>query len=565
MMRSFFILALLSCFHTVVFSQNIVLDDSFDDWQNSVAFFSDAKDDVLNGNIDFTDIRISDDRERLFIYFNTNKEINIQSDNSLTLYLDIDGDVNTGIRTGGIGADLIYEFGRRRGTFFAGPFQYFIGHQQISLVTSPTVTSEKFELCLSRIFKFGNVDYNLNSRIRIVLADNITQGDRAPDNDGFFEYHMRSHEDSVSNHISLEKEDNASVRVLAYNVLRDNFHDQSLFEVYNRILKAVQPDIIGFSEIYNHSSAQSASLVERILPSPPGQTWYHSGAGPDIHLVSRYPVLRSQAIDGNGAFLLDMGAGKTLLIIVTHLPCCENDEGRQRETDNIMAFLRNIRFGISPFNVPQRTPFIIMGDKNFVGDSRQLKTLLSGDIDDNTRYGIDFMPDWDNTDLSDAKPATTGLPMTFTWPGSQSSFGPGRLDFMIYSDAELSLKKSFSLWTQGLTDNELSQYNLQRDDINLASDHLPIVGDFSFGRQVAVLSGDHIDSVPFQVKRVGQQWIIQASYDGFVRITDVSGKSCLEQHTSAGNNEIYFSPYVNGIYIVQYYINERIYSLKIWH
>jgi endonuclease/exonuclease/phosphatase family metal-dependent hydrolase len=541
-----------------------VLDDSFDDWQNSVSIFSDSGEDALPGNINFTDIRISDDKDRLYIYFNTNKELNIQSDNNLTLYLDIDSDSNTGIRTGGIGADLIYEFGRRRGTFFAGPFQYSLSHRQIGLVTSPTVTSQEFELCLSRTFQFGNVGYNLNSRIRMVLADNFPNGDRAPDNDGYYEYIMRSFQDSVVRNVSISREDNETVRVLSYNVLRDNFHDASLFDVYSRILKAIQPDIIGFSEIYNHSSGQSASVVERILPSPPGQTWYHSGAGPDIHLVSRYPVLRSQAIDGNGAFLLDMGAGKTLLIIVTHLPCCENDEGRQRESDNIMAFLRNVRFGISPFNVSQGTPIIIMGDKNFVGDSRQLRTLLTGDIADNTRYGIDFRPDWDNTDLADAKPATTGLPMTFTWPGTQSSFGPGRLDYIIYSDSELSLKKSFSLWTQGLTDNELSQYNLRRDDVNIASDHLPIVGDFSLGRQVSVLSDENKDTFPFHVKREGQQWVIFTKNKGFVRITDITGKTWLEQLNSNESNEISFFPPVHGIYIVQYYVNERMYSLKIW-
>ena len=565
MLRIIFFYGIFHFFIVGLSGQSIILDDRFGDWESALHIFSDSEGDVLPGNVDFTDIRMSNDDERLYIFFNTHKQINIQSDNNITLYLDIDSDVTTGIRVGGMGADLVYEFGRRRGTYYAGSFQFNLGHIIIGLVTSPTVTSDKFELCLLRKFKLGNTEYNIENQVRMVLADNTFQGDRAPDSDGYYEYSLRSVQDNDIRHINLEKEDNKAIRVLAYNVLRDNFHDPEMFPAYSRILKAIQPDIIGFSEIYNNSPDLTASVVERILPSPSGKMWYHSGAGPDIQLISKYPILRTRAIDGNGAFLLDIGDGKNILVLVTHLPCCENDEGRQREVDNIMSFLRGIRFGISSFNVPLGTPYIIMGDKNFVGDSGQLTTLITGDISNNNDNGIDFRPDWDNTNLSDAVPVTTGLPMTFTWPGTNSSFGAGRLDYIIYSDSELLLKKSFVLWTPGLSDIELSQYNLFKNDIPLVSDHLPVVADFLPGRQVSVLKDDNDEFYPFSIRRDGQGWEVNTEIQGLIRIMDISGKTWMEKTTTTEDRRLIFYPETAGIYVVMFYTGGMMYSLKIWH
>lgn len=565
MLRHVLVWPLIIILYAQISAQTIVLDDTFEDWQNSVARYTDPRGDSRPGGIDFSDIRISNDQDRIFIYFNTNQEINLQSNNNITLYLDLDDNVNTGFRVGGVGADLVYEFGRRRGSFHTSSFQYTIGHNQIGLVTSPTVTSDKFELCISKHIQFSHLNFTVEDKIRLILLDNSINGDRAPDNEGGYLYNVKSDSNFEPFNLTLHKEDNEAIRVVAYNVLRDNFHDAFLFPVFNRIFNALQPDIIGFSEIYNHSSGQSAAIIERILPSPTGQNWYHRGVSPDIQIVSRYPILRSQAIDGNGAFLLDIGANKTLLVLVTHLPCCENDQGRQRESDNIMAFLRSVRFGISSLNVAPGTPYIIMGDKNFVGDSRQLKTLLTGDISDNTTFGIDFNPDWDNTDLRDVAPLTTGLPMTFTWPGASSSFSPGRLDYIIYTDSELALRNSFALWTKGLSDNQLIEFNLNKEDINLASDHLPIVADFILGREVSNTTENIKNPFPFGLRREGQQLIINTKNKGYFRIIDVTGKTLMEKYNSAGIDEIIFQLEFSGIYILQNYYEGKVYSLKFWN
>jgi len=547
------------------YTQQIILDDDFGDWSQNVSVYSDPRGDGINSGVDFTDIRISNDQDRIFIYFDTQQELNIQSNNNIVLYIDLDNNANTGLNINGLGADLVYELGRRRGSFFSGIFQFNIRHENIGLVTSPTVTSDRFEMCVSRNIKFGNVDFNASNQIRILFVDNSTNGDRAPDFSGGYIYNLNDSVVFDSEFNTLSKLSDEHIRVLAYNVERDNFHNPSFFAAYDRILKAIQPDIIGFSEIYNHTSAQSAALVEQILPSTSGQRWYHSGVSPDIHIVSRYPVLRTQRIDGNGAFLLDLGGGKNMLVIVTHLPCCENDTGRQQEVDNIMAFLRSVRFGISSLNVPIRTPYLIIGDKNFVGNASQLNTLLTGDISDNSTYGIDFRPDWDNSDLEDALPKTTGLPMTFTWPGLGSSFSAGRLDYIIYTGSELTLKNSFALYSRGLSNQMLNKLGLNIDDIERASDHLPIVGDFVLGREVSTSEDIKFNEMPFTLRREGQQLIVNSPKTGIFRVSDISGRTILEKNNHLPTQDVFIDINVQGIYIFQFYTEGQLYAMKFWN
>lgn len=547
------------------FTQQIILDDNFSDWAQDVSVYSDPRGDGINRGIDFTDIRITNDQDRIFIYFDTQQEINIQSNNNIILYVDLDNNSNTGLNINGLGADLVYELGRRRGSFYSGNFQFNIRHENVGLVTSPTVTSDRFEMCISRKINFGTVEFNANNQIRVLLVDNSTNGDRAPDFSGGYVYNINDKvifDDSIE---TFSKSSDEHIRLLAYNVLRDNIHDPSLFSVYDRILKAIKPDILGFSEIYNHSSAQSAAVVEQILPSTSSQRWYHSSVSPDIHLVSRYPILRTQRIDGNGAFLLDLGGGQNLLVIVTHLPCCENDIGRQQEVDNIMSFLRSVRFGISSFNVTIRTPYVIMGDKNFVGGASQLKTLLTGDIFNNSTYGIDFKPDWDNSDLEDALPLTTGLPMTFTWPGLGSSFSAGRLDFLIYTGSELTLKNSFALYSKGLSNPMLNKLGLNRDDIERASDHLPIVGDFVLGREVSTSEDNKSNEMPFNLRREGQQLIVNSPKSGVFRIADILGRTIFEKYNDLPTQDLYLDINVQGIYILQFYTEGQLYAVKFWN
>ena len=289
-----------------------------------------------------------------------NKEINIQENNNLTVFIDLDNNSATGINKNGIGADFVYFLGTRSGRIYNGLSTYNIFHNEIGLVTSPTVTSEIFEMSIQRTFSIGNIPHKMSDIIKVIISDEGIAGDKAPDSNGGYSFIFDKNKKFIPETFSIKKEKAEYLRVVSYNVLRDNFFEPSLQQNYRRIFKGLSPDIIGFCEIYDRSPEQTAALVESHLPSTGNQKWYYDGTSPDIRVVSRYPIINSRSINGNGAFLIDLGKSK-LVFIVAHLPCCNNELQRQQEVDNIMSFIRGIKFGISPFQVPQNTPSIVVG------------------------------------------------------------------------------------------------------------------------------------------------------------------------------------------------------------
>ncbi len=461
-----------------IFGQQIILDENYDDWlQNGISSFSDPISDAGPSGIDLTDIKISNDEDHLFLYVDLSKEMNLQSSNNLVLYIDTDNNPNTGFSKNGIGAEIVYFFGSRNGVYYGNSFSRQIYHNNINLITLPTVTSDKFEMSLTRKFTYGSFETAMANNIKVIFSDESINGDRAPNQNGGYLYTFNSSTKNQYPTFSITKQDPNHLRILSYNVLKDNLFNPLAQSAYKRIFEATKPDIIGFCEIYDYSSKQTADLVASYLPSTGAQKWYHSEVNPDIRVVSRYPVIDKRSIDGNGAFLIDLGT-KQVVFIVVHFPCCDNETDRQKEVDKVMAFVRSVRYGVSPFQVPQNTPIIICGDTNLVGLRSQQQTLITGDIKNNSLFGEDFDPDWDDTQLEDAKPKVTNLPSTFTWNNPYGSFSAGRLDYMFYTGSTLKLKNAFSLWTPTLTLSERIASGLQIDDIATASDHLPIICDF---------------------------------------------------------------------------------------
>lgn len=462
-----------------IHAQRILLDDLFDDWQDVPVLHADKVGDAGPSGIDFRTLKMWHTEEYLFLYIETGREINLQSGNAITMYLDTDNRSNTGMQVSGIGAEISYNFGSRGGSMHGnfGPVAS-IRHAQIGLITSPTVTSDRFEIAINRRFTINGVNYFLQNQLRIAFVSEEGNGDRLPDLNGGVEYNFNPTIPSALPDYSIEKRNPAHIRFVAYNVERDKLFNPAVRQEYSRIFKALKPDIIGFSEIYDNSSSATAALIESMLPSESGQQWYSGGVFPDIRLVSRYPIVDVRRVDGNGIFLLNMGSWR-LICIVAHLPCCENETARQLEIDNIMAYVRNIRLGISPLDVPQGTPIIIAGDMNFVGFRSQVNTLMTGDIVNNNIHGPDFRPDWDESDMDDALPYVTDAPFTYTWYSPGGTYSAGRLDYIVYTGSVLDKHNSFSLVSEVMSADKRQAAGLSVNDTGTASDHFPIVMDFS--------------------------------------------------------------------------------------
>jgi len=456
-------------------SQTIRIDGDYSDWSNINPAFTDNLNDGQSNGIDFENIWVYNDQSNIYFRFQLNKEIDLQEDNELAIYIDYDNDINTGFKINGIGAELRFLFGDRLGIISTNGETEFISFDAVNLLVAPSVTSTEFEVSFSREISEYGLNFEAEENITFRLEDNGFNGDEAPNDLSGIDYTIDESIMSETPAIDLERKSNTDFRFMTYNIENDQLFDGSRKNAFRRIFQATNPDIIAFQEIRDFSSSQTRALIAEFLPG----TWYHQKHGFDIVTVSRYPINFSENINGNAAYYLDVD-GKEILMINCHLPCCDNDNDRQSEVDGIMEYIREARSGNSNYKLNDGTPIIVAGDMNFVGDREQPNTFLTGDIFSNGSYGPDFNPDWDGTDFSDADPSATGTISNFTWINRFGSFFAGKLDWVVYSDSQMKLLNTYALWTEGMSFGELEANDLNSFDVVFAADHLPVVTDFNF-------------------------------------------------------------------------------------
>jgi endonuclease/exonuclease/phosphatase family metal-dependent hydrolase len=471
----------------------IFLDGRFSDWQDLQPIYEDPVGDNGGQVIDLGRIWAANDDRFLFLRIEVGGEINLQSDNMLTLYLDTDSSRDTGTRVNGIGAELRWVFGRRTGTFFSQAGETTIPFASVRLRTLPTVTSTEFEIALGRdTYPDGRSPLFWGDTVRIVLRDEAAgNADQAPAAGEFITYVFDSTSVPPPEPIAIEKADERALRVLTYNVLFDGPFDPNRRPRFSRILQAVQPDIICFQEMFSHTAEETLPLIEEMLPLPEGEQWYAVKADVGNITVSRFPILDYWQILPNSrmtALLLDLPpeAPLDLLLINAHLRCCDANVERQREADAMAAFLRDARQPGGALQLAEGTPIVIAGDLNLVGFRQQQQTILTGEIVDQTQFGPPAPPDWDGTALSDLISRQTELRMAYTWRNDGGSFSPGRLDYIIFTDSVLEVARHFLLYTPEMSAEYLNAAGLLPDDVSRASDHLPKVADFVFKRETKV-------------------------------------------------------------------------------
>ena len=455
----------------------VSIDGLFGDWSSVPVAYSDGLED--GGDENFGMLKIANDNDFLFfsIEFHDGEHL-MQDWNDMHLYLDTDDDVNTGLPVYGIGAELDWCFGCRSGYFYIMDGIIEIYQNDLTLRNAPTITNERFELGISRSSTILTIDGTQEATtIRIVFQGSGENPDILPDEPGGVLYEFDPAFVPPPDPIPLEKDDQEHIRILSYNVLSDGLFNPERQPRFERIIKALEPDIMGFQEANGDHDIEG--LFEDWLP---GGTWYVSDEWSGNYVVSRYPIL----YQGNHSWksmgvLLDTEEelGTSLFFINSHFSCCGANEARQQQVDELMGFLRNLKEGLGPFTLPVGTPIVHVGDFNLVGYRQQLETLTDGDIVDEASYGIDFSPDWDDSPMTDLFSRHTHIRMGYTWRSDGSSFNPGKLDYILYTDSVLEPEKHFVLNTTAIPEADLFQYGLYEEDTNIASDHLPRILDIA--------------------------------------------------------------------------------------
>jgi hypothetical protein len=452
----------------------INIDGVLDEWLAVPAAATDPAGDT-SGAIDFLSLSLADDEFFLFLRLEAAAEFDLADDNDMVIYLDTDANAATGYAIGGIGAELVWDLGGHEGQFYQGGWTTTVFHPDLRFHGGPTVSSSVFEFAFSRtVSPDGTNPLFPGSEVRVLIVDGST-GDRIPDQGSTLTYAFDVGSVPQAVPRSIPPTDADHLRILTNNVLNDNLFQGNNSMKFKRLYSAVAPDILNLQEIYDHTPGETRAQIAPWL----GGTWYAAG-NHDCHTISRFPIIDSWAIDNNLAVLIDTTAsiGTPLLCINAHPPCCGNDDGRQRECDAIIAFIRAAYQPGGVVDLAPTVPVFITGDLNMVGTPRQLETLFTGDILDNGEYGPDAPPDPDGSDLANVTPRITEHRLGYTWRNDSSYYWPGHLDFIIYSDSIVSLRHTYVIDTREMSASALAKNNLTANDSG-CSDHLVFVADFS--------------------------------------------------------------------------------------
>ncbi len=558
-------------FSSLIYSGHpITIDGLYDDWTAVDISYSDSQGD--GADADFADVKITYDNDFLFIYFNVHDgEYLMQDWNEFHLYIDADNDTTTGYYINGIGAELDWIFGDRSGSFFITDEIIEISQNDLTLRMAPTITNHEFEICISRNSSVLTMDgTQVLVEGKVILTDTGQNADQIPDENGGISFSIGEDYIMPPTPITFDKRDETDIRLVTHNVWSSSLLDPNYESYFQRIYQALDPDIVALQEMYENTN-QLHSLFNDWFPD---DQWYVSSQFRDNIIISKYPVVEEDYFTSSERTMVALlntedDLGSNLIIFNSHLACCDNDGSRQYDADEFVSNWREWRENDNgPFTLAEETPFVHVGDFNLVGYRQQLTTFTEGDIEDENTFGDDYSLDWDNTPIKDLFSRHSHIRMGYTWRRDNSSFSPGKLDYVLYSDSVLDTSKHFVFNTLTMDSASLAEYGLEEMDSYNSSDHSPRVLDIKISSEVeigeAVFPKNIKISAPYP-NPFNPQTVIQIELGQnthlFAEVIDVSGRFVMQlanEYFQSGTHEINFNKdgLASGIYFIKIQNNE---------
>ncbi|MBK9058723.1 MAG: hypothetical protein IPL81_02160 [Flavobacteriales bacterium] len=342
-------------------SAAITMDGRFDDWGPGLATFTD--DNSPSSGVDLLSMQVTNDADYLFIKLVVGSAIDL-TDNvpAQTIRLYIDGDNNAATGTAvqaGYGAELQIKFDTRVVTTYFGSSTN-VSWSTIDLVPLPTVTSDTFEIAIARNSIPDGVHPLFTSNTIKLLFRETDGGDYMPDAGSTFSYTFDATPVAPLVPIAMPKAVASYVRITAWNVLADGITDAALQGQYQRMLSAMSPDIIGFSECVSSTAAQVKTRLDSWLPIG-GSGWYTTKDDYDMVIASRWPILQTwPGLTRQYAALIDPPStySTDLLFTAAHLHCCTADANRQNEADEYVQFVQDAKSPGGNITLPYGTPMV---------------------------------------------------------------------------------------------------------------------------------------------------------------------------------------------------------------
>ncbi|MGB1122006.1 MAG: endonuclease/exonuclease/phosphatase family protein [Flavobacteriales bacterium] len=431
----------------------------------------------------FVAAAVTSNAEWLYLHIELAEEVALDENalpNDYRILLDLDDDPNTGVdyASQGLGVDLLINLATRQAIRYTNG-SGIESFNEIGMRAAPTYSGTEFELAFNR-----ELTQLTDGDVRIMWYNNGEQIG--------FPVNGMAHTPSDATDtfipVGIARPPGTLNRVAFWNV---NNRMDELFaqQAMKRILQVVDPDVLALSEVSNVSATYVTSLLNDWLPLEGNASWNVVKDDWDLMVASKGAILSSfPSVMRQFPVLVEghPGWGVPLLITSSHLKCCggsSNEAQRQAEADEYMAFLRDAMNGESELSLAPNSPIVYGGDLNMVGLDDPIYTLVSGDISNESTYGEDFNPDWDGTALTEHSLLQTDHAFDFTWMSSNinSEWMPGKLDYLITSDASIDLRAGFVVRTEDMSEERLAEFGLLADDALDASDHFLVVGDLGLG------------------------------------------------------------------------------------
>lgn len=472
--------------------QPVAIDGDFSDWVGRASIAAAQRTDNASpsASVPLRQVWTTSDAKWVYFMFDVGQTANLQGlDQTISLQLDVDGNPRTGIAfsdsSGSFeGVDITLNFsprsegGRNAGVSAQAHEPGFpstdINPYWLEATFAPTVANQFFELRLRRnpIVPGSAVPLFASNEYSARLVVENEQG-KPIASTGTFTATLNepitwSDESAIAAIPTCPAD---GYRLISWNVEFGNIFNNP--EPFSRILSTLDPDIICFQETGQDETAQS---LKHWLDSH-----LRSRAGWDVALLegqqtavatrlSSAPVSPVFQPDENGRYpvraasLLVSAGKRRVLVTSTHLKCCgktgdRNDLKRIDEAQAIRRLLRTAQYNHSPAGL------IVAGDLNLVGSNTPLEIIA-------------HQNDLNASDLYVSNPVVVGDNTFTTWRSADQPFLPGRLDYILLTDAVLTVLNEFVLDTAALHPEVLRNHGLQESDSQVTSDHLPLIVDF---------------------------------------------------------------------------------------
>lgn len=478
------------------------LDGEISEWQGREASLADPRGDAISGPIDFGRIWMADTPDSLWILIEVSEQpVNLQSmPISVEIAIDIDPDSRrpTGRSAGGegdaaplAGADLLIRFSppgdgpRNRGRGASVELlreQAIAGRAAAGLLTAheagiaaaPSYAATGIELRIPRAVpgdSRGGVRFGSEVALAVRALD---PSGRELDAAAVARHAFSTRPAAAPRGQRLPRPDAAELRTVSWNL--ENGAHRTDAASFGGVLSSLAPRLLLLQELSAEDTRESlAAWLNERLPSTREPAWQVVVSGGRIPVAVAFrgaieavpgldPVKRPspggdreiRAIGGIVEF-----EGRRLLAVSVHLKCCGHigsGEDATREAEAV-AIRDAVREAIERHATDRPIEGIVIGgDFNLVG-SREVLFLAKERID------------LDGSDLSKAEIATADGLSVATWGHDRSEFVPGQLDFILFSDSALSLRRSQVADPGALLGPALSRQ---------PSDHRPIVADFGW-------------------------------------------------------------------------------------